>query len=100
MSAPIFVGDEWSAAGFRLAGCRTLVAEPDTDPEPLLTRALAEAPSLLLLGAALARRVDPNRLDGLRRDARPPLLVVADPAGRRGPEPVTRRVRHRMGVAE
>lgn len=99
MPAPIFVGDEWTAAGFRLAGAEVLVPGNE-DPERLLERVLKGNPALVLLGAEFAAQVPPEQLEQARLAARPPLLVVGDPTGRDKPEPVTRRVRHRMGVAE
>jgi vacuolar-type H+-ATPase subunit F/Vma7 len=99
MTAPIFVGDEWTAAGFRLAGAEVHVPGDD-DPERLFERVLASETALVLLGAEFAGRIPPEQLEQARRNARPPVLVVGDPAGREPLEPVTRRVRHRMGVAE
>ena len=99
MPAPTYIGDEWTAAGFRLAGVEVLVPG-DEDPLRVLERALAGSSPLLLLGSGFARQIPAQRLEEARRHARPPLLVVGDPAGRERPEPLTRRVRRRMGVAE
>ncbi|NCO19834.1 MAG: hypothetical protein GW900_07295 [Gammaproteobacteria bacterium] len=99
MTAPLYIGDEWTGAGFQLSGVRVIVPG-ENDPERVFERALAGDSPLLLLGTEFAGRIPAERLEQARRAARPPVLVVGDPTGREPLEPLTRRVRHRLGVAE
>lgn len=99
MAAPTYIGDEWTAAGFRLAGVEVLVSG-DEDTLQMFERVLAGSSPLLLLSSGVAGQIPAARLEQARRHARPPVLVVGDPAGRERPEPLTRQLRRRMGVAE
>jgi len=103
MGAPIFIGDEWTAVGYGLAGARILSPDEDRLDRWIVDafeQGLRAAPPLLLITADYARRIDPARLDQARREANPPVAVVGDAAGRARPESPGRAIRRRMGVAE
>ena len=76
MSAPVFIGDALSAAGFRLAGAHTLVPEPD-DITTTLQNALAAA-ELVLITAEYAQRVAETILVEALLAEHPSLVLVPD----------------------
>jgi vacuolar-type H+-ATPase subunit F/Vma7 len=98
MSQLVYIGDEASAAGYRLAGVR--VYAPDAkDLRDTLAVALADA-ALVMLSAALARQLPAPERDRLLAGTRPPVLVVADISGVAPlPELVT-RLRQELGMLE
>jgi len=99
MAAPVFIGDEWTAAGWRLAGLDVSAPGPAQIREQL-EAVLDRAPPLVLISAEAAAQLDEVWLRRLRERADPPLVVVGDAAGRGAPDPLTRGVRRRMGVTE
>jgi vacuolar-type H+-ATPase subunit F/Vma7 len=92
-----FVGDEVSAAGFRLAGIEVHVPEP-AQTAPLFQRLLGEA-DILLITAEAAGRVSEA---GLRRAIaadRPLVLVIPDIRGREEPPDIGGALRRQLGMA-
>ncbi|NIR32299.1 MAG: Vacuolar H+transporting two-sector ATPase F subunit [Gammaproteobacteria bacterium] len=79
MSAPVFIGDEVTATGFRLAGAHVVVPEADAVSEAL-ERARAEA-ELVLITAACAQALPPAALRRALRAVHPMLVVVPDVRG-------------------
>ena len=80
MPAPIFIGDEVTAAGYRLAGARTVVPAAGAVGE-----AFAEAlrdTELVIITAASAAELRRETLDDAIRQADPLVLVVMDAAKR------------------
>jgi len=84
MAAPVFIGDEVTAAGYRLAGARTIVCSAGAAAESFAT-ALAQAP-LVLISAACARELPDGEIARAMRVAEPPVLVVAAAAGEKHPD--------------
>lgn len=100
MAVPVFIGDEWTAAGWRLAGAMVMV--PELRPAPVreaFEQACAESPVLVLISARCAHLLDPARLMDARRKLDPPVLVVGDAAGSDRPDDIAGEIRERMGVA-
>ena len=98
MGPPCFIGDEVSAAGFRLAGFRTEVPAPG-DEALCLRRACGEA-ELVLVTAEVAFRVPESELRRLQAAPRPLLLVVADVRRRsKAPDPGI-GLRRQLGLVE
>jgi vacuolar-type H+-ATPase subunit F/Vma7 len=100
MAAPVFIGDEWTAAGWRLAGCDTDC--PEAEPGAVgaaLDRARASSGALVLISGEFAALLSPARLAEMRASLDPPLVVVGDAARRGRPDDVTGDIRERMGVA-
>lgn len=96
MDGATFIGDEFTGAGFRLAGLRVL----NPDPERLLEsfrQALVDAP-LLLLSREVADLLPKSELYEAILKARPPVAVVAAAAGSGGEAELVREVRIALGM--
>ncbi len=90
---PVFIGDELTGLGFRLAG---LEVHHEANR---FEAALAGAP-LVIVTAEIAAELPPGLLGRARRAARPPVAVIADVRGRhRAPDPA-HQVRRTLGVAD
>ena len=96
MGAPVFIGDEAAAAGFRLCGLRTVVP-PRGEELAALDLARAEAP-LVLIDAACASRVPRARLDAALAALAPLVLVIPDLRGGAAPADLVREVRAQLGL--
>ncbi|MEX2499500.1 MAG: V-type ATP synthase subunit F [Wenzhouxiangellaceae bacterium] len=100
MGVPVFIGDEWTAAGWRLAGLRVMVPELRAAPvREAFEQACADSPALVLISADCARLLDPGRLTEARRRLDPAVLVVGDAADSDRPDDIAGAIRERMGVA-
>jgi vacuolar-type H+-ATPase subunit F/Vma7 len=100
MTAPVFIGDEWTASGWRLAGCD--IDCPALSPGSVrvaVERARSAGTPLLLISSEFAALLSGERLATLRAGLNPPTLVVGDAAGRGRADEVTGDIRERMGVA-
>ena len=73
MAAPVFIGDEITAAGYRLAGARTLV--PETGEVAAALAAAADA-ELVLISVDCAAELPAAELERRLSEAAPLLLVV------------------------
>jgi vacuolar-type H+-ATPase subunit F/Vma7 len=100
MTAPVYLGDEISAAGWRLTGVRVSVPEPGNETAALAS-ALASAPEaapLVLVSAALAARIDAAVLGAAAGALSPLVLVLPDPQGDVGPPGLAGRLRTQLGL--
>lgn len=98
MSLPVFIGDEVSACGYRLAGLQVHV--PDRDQlDAVLAAACEEAP-LVLISAGVARWLPAVQLERLLARVAPLLVVVPDVRGMAGPDDVASRMRRQLGMLE
>lgn len=96
MGAPIYLGDEVSAAGFRLAGAQ--VRTPHAGEEAsALAWARAQAP-LVLLSAAVAERVGDATLRAALVALAPLVLVVPDLQGEVPLPDLAARLRRQLGL--
>jgi vacuolar-type H+-ATPase subunit F/Vma7 len=95
-TVPVYLGDEVSAAGWRLAGLRTGVPAPG-DETLALAGARAEAP-LVLVSAALAVRMDAVALRDALCALQPLVLVVPDPQGEASGPDLASRLRLQLGL--
>lgn len=98
MNAPVYIGEELSAAGYRLAGAETVVADSAINVEELIEDAVARRP-LVLLGAGVAAGLPPERLHALLRALKPRVVVVPDIAGTAAPPDLTSWLRGQLGMA-
>jgi vacuolar-type H+-ATPase subunit F/Vma7 len=95
-----FIGDELSAAGFRLAGVDVHVLPPaPTRAAALLRRLIRDFP-LLLVTAQAAASLPRDELDRVLASERPLVLVIADARGRLQPPDVSALLRRQLGMAE
>ena len=95
-TSSIFLGDELSAAGYRLAGMDARVP-PTGDEEACFEKALKEA-SLVLVGSRCARTIPPAALEAALALLSPLVMVVPDWDGTRlASEPAT-KVRRALGL--
>ena len=98
MPAPAFIGDEVSAAGFRLAGAQVRVPAPGEELGEL-REALREA-ELILVTAETAARIPAAVLRPLLAAARPLVLLVPDVRGAVAVPDVVGPIRAQLGMAE
>ena len=96
MSAPIYLGDEASAAGYRLAGVRVVVPEEGAEAGALAS-ARGRAP-LVLVSAAVAARIPEASLRAAQAAIAPLTLIVPDLAGVVAVPDVAARLRHQLGL--
>jgi len=96
MSDIVFIGDELSAAGFRLAGAR--VHAPAADETLAVFEAARREARLLLVTAAVAAHLPPALLSQALAATQPLLLVVPDVRGRQQPPDLGHRVRRQLGI--
>ena len=96
MPAPIYLGDEVSAAGYRLAGVDARVPTPGTEGEAL-ARARREAP-LVLVTASIAARVGDAELRRAVMALTPLVLVVPDLLGETPLPDLAARLRAQLGL--
>ena len=96
MSAPVYLGDEVSAAGFRLAGAlvRTPIAGDET---AALAWARSQAP-LVLLSAAVAAGIGEALLRAALSAMTPLVLIVPDLQGDVPQPDLAARLRGQLGL--
>ena len=97
MAAPIFIGDELSAAGYRLAGAVTRTPAPDE--EVSLLQWARGASDLVLISAACAARIPREVLQPLLAAPQPLLLVVPDARGEADMPDSGARIQALLGLA-
>jgi len=84
MLEAVFIGDEVTGAGYRLAGLRIVTAGPDGAGEALASA--REEAVLILIGAGSAAGVDAAELEAMQRRSEPPVVVVPDALGGEPPD--------------
>ncbi|MBF0613598.1 MAG: Vacuolar H+transporting two-sector ATPase F subunit [Magnetococcales bacterium] len=98
MSAFVFIGDEVSAAGWRLTGMKVITPEPGQEATTV-TAILAEATTgLVLLSAGCASRLPVGLLDRFLASLTPATWVVPEVRGLTPPPDLTLKVRARLGM--
>jgi vacuolar-type H+-ATPase subunit F/Vma7 len=96
MSAIIFIGDELTAAGFRLTGVETVVPSDEAVREALAqARARAE---LVLLTADCARHVPSAELNDALAAEAPIIAIIPDIRMRTPPPDLVRVLRATLGI--
>jgi vacuolar-type H+-ATPase subunit F/Vma7 len=97
MARILYIGDEVTAAGFRLAGVETRVTEPG-DAADALQQALASDAECVLFSGPLAKSVPPALLRQALEAIEPPFTVVPDIRGAGAPPDLVREVRNALGI--
>lgn len=100
MSAVIFIGDEITAAGYRLAGVHVLVPASEASA---ISSAFEEARSqgdLVLITQEYANKLPPPLLNVALSATAPALAVVADARNRVPLVDIGSRLRRQLGVEE
>jgi vacuolar-type H+-ATPase subunit F/Vma7 len=98
MTAPRYIGDEASAAGFRLAGARVRV--PSEGEEAAAFAAARADADLVLVSAAIAARLRGSIVEGAQAALAPLTLVVPDLRGEASVPDLAARLRHELGLEE
>ncbi|MEA3278386.1 MAG: V-type ATP synthase subunit F [Pseudomonadota bacterium] len=98
MTLCAFIGDEVSAAGFRLAGVDVHVPRPEQAAG--LFQRLRDEAELILLTAEAARWLPEDGLRRARAANRPLVLVIPDVRGRAQPPDISAALRRQLGMAE
>jgi vacuolar-type H+-ATPase subunit F/Vma7 len=96
MTEPVYIGDEISAAGWRLTGVRVSTPGPGGETGALAS-ARAEAP-LVLVSAAVAVRIDAAALAAAAGVLSPLVLVLPDPQGEVVRPGLAGRLRTQLGL--
>ena len=97
MARIYYIGDEATAAGYRLAGAEVRSPAVDEAPE-VLRRAQAADVGLILLSAGLAGTLPVDELEAAVRGVQPLIAIVSDVHGRHAPPDVARDVRLALGI--
>lgn len=98
MDAPVFIGDEVTAAGYRLAGLRARVTRQGAEDNQF-RQALQDA-ELVLVTAEFARGVSAELLARALAGPRPLVLLVTDARDHLAPPDLASRLKRQVGVAE
>lgn len=96
MQAPVFIGDELSAAGFRLAGA--IARTPPPGEEMSFLEAARRESGLVLITAEVAARIAPSIMSRALAAPMPLVIVVPDVRNRRPPPDLGRAVRAQLGM--
>ncbi len=78
---PVFIGNEVTAAGYRLAGLEARTPAPGQERAAVYAL-LAEEPPLVLLSMEIASALPETELFDILARLEPPVLPVADATGR------------------
>jgi vacuolar-type H+-ATPase subunit F/Vma7 len=98
MAAPVYLGDEVSAAGFRLAGLQARVPQRGEETAAL-SSARADAP-LVLVSATLAARIAESELRAALAALTPLVLIVPDIDGATPVPDLALRLRRQLGLVD
>ena len=98
MTAPAFIGDEVSAAAWRLIGVRAMAV--DKGNVAAAFEGEMGVPGVLMITAAFAAELEGERLDAAVRDARPLILVVPDVANQLAPPDLDSEVDRVLGIEQ
>lgn len=98
MLVPVFIGDEVSAAGFRLAGMR--IRTPLPDELPAVISWAKKNTSLILITEEFLAKLDKSAQQQLVSQLEPPVAVVPDIRNRAPIADLTTQLRSHLGVLE
>lgn len=96
MPAPVYLGDELAAAGFRLAGVDASV--PDKGSEAAALTTARERAPLVLVSAAVAARIPEAQMRAATAALSPLVVVVPDLAAMVPLPDLAARLRKQLGL--
>jgi len=96
MAQPVLISDRLTAAGFRLAGVRALV--PDPDEVATVFREVLMDRQPVMITAELTRHLPDGLLDEAILRADPPVAIIPDIERKREPADMGESVRRALGV--
>ncbi len=94
---PEFIGDELTAAGYRLVGFAAY-SPPLAQAARLIRERIAQQPPLLLITAEYAEQLEADWLDQALAVFDPPLGIVVDAAGRVPVHDMAERIQGVLGI--
>jgi len=98
MSGIVFIGDELTASGFRLAGAGIEVVTPKAgDISAAFERARQQA-DVVLVGADVARLLPDETLQAAIEMPHPVVAVIPDIRGHAAPPDTARRIKTALGI--
>jgi vacuolar-type H+-ATPase subunit F/Vma7 len=98
MAAPVFIGDEVTAAGFRLAGVR--VRTPQEGELPGVLDWANSTTSLIYITAQYAAELDQDQQHRLFTQLDPPVVVIPDIRSHTPVTDLATQLRAQLGVLE
>ena len=98
MTAPVYIGDEISAAGFRLAGVR--IRTPKVEAVSQTMDWASTNSSLIILSESLALALPDSDLSRYLRQVYPPVIVLPDIRMRRPGLNLLEKLKSQLGVLE
>ena len=98
MTIPVYIGDEISAAGFRLAGLRVRVPA-EGEYQQVLEWAMDQGP-LILISTAVAEEIPAQELDVYLSRVSPAVVIVPDVTGNIPMPDLSTRLRRQLGLQE
>ena len=98
MSVAEFIGDEVTAAGYRLCGIDVTIANSDNALS--LIKKSCERASLVLVGSSILQDIHSAELDQLLANIQPPVLGVPDIRGLQAVPDIASRINKQLGLLE
>jgi len=98
MAITEYIGDEVSAAGYRLCGVDAHAS--DRHNASSLVRQACERASLVLVGSSAAQHLPGTELDTLLASVSPPVLIVPDFCGSQAVPDIATRIHKQLGMLE
>jgi vacuolar-type H+-ATPase subunit F/Vma7 len=98
MPAPVFIGDEVTAAGFRLAGVR--IRTPSAEELPKVLAWSKRNVSLILITAECVAMLDKEQQTELVGQLEPPVVVIPDIRVKTPIQDLATHLRSQLGVLE
>lgn len=99
-AAPFFIGDEITAAGYRLAGAQVMTPAHDPDTIAAALKQAQTQAGFVLLTQEYAQALPAAALDAALAVLTPPLVIVPDARNRAPLADISARLRAQLGVEE
>lgn len=99
MNLPVYIGDEVSAQGYRLAGVEVRIVDDTIDVHKAVLKAREHA-SLVMLSAAWTDGIPQPHLQNLLADVESPLVIVPDLRAQAQMPDLGQILRRELGVWE